>query len=89
MNTSSEAIRQLQDALANAQQAGAVIDDLIAPHDYQDVASVVVKAAAALLETTTLLMQSKSEEALEALERADDLLDTVYAIIDSEVDEDE
>jgi hypothetical protein len=88
MNTSNEAIKLLQQALAQTRDAQKVIDNLIADHDYQDVATLVTQAAAALLESAALLMQSKDEAALDALENADDLLDSVYSIIDAETDED-
>jgi hypothetical protein len=87
MNTSSEAIRLLEQAAAAARQAAAVIDDLIAPHDYQDVAALVTQAAAGLLDSATRLMQSDDVAGLEALEAADDLLDAVYDIIESELDD--
>lgn len=89
MNTSTEAIRLLQEAVKTARGAEQVINDLIAPHDYQDVALLVAQAAVALLESAALLMQSKDEDALDALENADDLLDSVWAIIDGEVDEED
>ncbi len=88
MNTTSAAITLLEQALASTQQAARVIDDLIAPHDYQDVAALVTRAAAAVLEAAAQLMQSQDEAALESLETADDLLDSVYDIIDAETDED-
>ncbi len=87
MNTSAEALRLLGEALANTQAASAVIDDLIAPHDYQDVAMLVVRASALMLESTMRLMELKPDAALEALESADDLLDAFYDIIDGEVGE--
>ena len=89
MNTSSEAVLQLQDALAKTRSASLVIRDLIAEHEYQDVAGLVAQAAAALLESATLLMQNKDEAALNALEQADDLMDSVYAIIDGETDDED
>jgi len=88
MNTSGEALRLLNQALGDTRKAGAVIDDLFAPHDYQDVASVVARAGAALLESAIRLLESNPDAALDALEAADDLLDAVYDIIDSETDED-
>lgn len=88
MNTSSEALRMLNQALSDTRKAVAVVDDLIAPHDYQDVASLVAKASAALLESTVRLLESDPDAALDSLEAADDLLDAVYDIIDSETDED-
>lgn len=87
MNTSAEAVRLLQEALAKTQAASRVIQDLIIEHEYQDVAALVAGAGAALLESAALLMQSQDEAALNALEKADDLLDEVYAIIDGETDD--
>jgi hypothetical protein len=89
MHTSTEAIRKLELAQKEAREALVTIDNLLAAHDYQDVASLVTKAAIAMLESATLLMQSQDEAALNALERADDLLDNVYDIIDGELDEDD
>jgi hypothetical protein len=87
MNTSTEALRLLGEALAKAQAASAVIDDLIAPHDYQDVAMLVARASALMLQSTMSLMQSDPDGALDALEGADDLLDAVYDVIDSETED--
>lgn len=89
MNTSTQAVTLLQQALTLTGQARDTIDNLIAEHDYQDVATLVTQAAAALLESAAYLMQSKDELALNALEGAEDLLDAVYEIIDGETDEDE
>lgn len=69
MNTSTEAVSRLQEALGATRAAGQVIDDLIVAHDYQDIASLVVRAAEALLEAASQLMQSQDEAALEAIER--------------------
>lgn len=88
MHTSQEAVSQLQQALATTRGAVNTIDNLIAEHDYQDVASLVAQAAASLLESTVLLMQSRDEAAIDALENAEDLLEAVYSIIDAELDED-
>lgn len=87
MNTSIEAVNTLQQATLTARNAVSIIDNLVAEHDYQDVASLVANAAAALLEAAALLMQSNDEDAFGALERADDLLDAVYEIIDADTDE--
>ena len=89
MNTSAEAVKLLEQALTTTRSAAGTIEDLIAPHDYQDVAMLISQAAAALLQSASLLMQSQDEAALEALENADDLLDAVYDIIDSDLDLDE
>ncbi|MBZ0302385.1 MAG: hypothetical protein K8J31_21745 [Anaerolineae bacterium] len=87
MNTTSEAVRLLEQALNTTRQATGTIDQLIADHDYQDVASLVSQAAAALLESAAALMQADDAAALEAIEKADDLLDAVYDIIDADLDE--
>lgn len=87
MNTSAEAVQLLQEALAKTKAATGVINDLIVAHDYQDVATLISQAGAALLESAALLMQSDDEAALDAMERADDLLDSAWAIIDRETDE--
>jgi hypothetical protein len=89
MNTSTRANELLQHALKSTREAAGVIDNLIANHDYQDVASLVTQAGVALLEAATLLMDSDGDAAIEQMERAEDLLDSVYAIIDGEIDEDE
>lgn len=89
MNTTSRASELLQQALASAREAEGVVNDLIAAHDYQDVARLVTQAASALLESAALLIQSEGEAAFDQIEHAEDLLDTVYNIIESEMDEDE
>jgi hypothetical protein len=88
MNTSSEAVKKLEDAQDSTRQAGEIIENLIAVHDYQDVAMVVTQAAEKLLEAAHLLMQSDDEAALNAIELAEDLLDEVYSVIDADLDED-
>lgn len=87
MNTSTDAIRKLEQAQAETRAAVQIIDNLIAEHDYQDVASLITQAAAALLDCSILLMQSRDEDAITSLERADDLLDAVYDIIESELED--
>lgn len=87
MNTSSEAVKRLQEAIKAATSAGDVVENLVAKHDYQDVAKLITQAAAALLESASLLMQDDDESALDSLDHAEDLLDAVYEIIDGEVDE--
>jgi hypothetical protein len=89
MNTSAKAIELLQIALTNTQSATAVIGDLLVEHEYQDVASLVTQASAALLESAILLMQFKDDFAVEKMEQAENLLDSVYGIIDGETDDDE
>ncbi|MDX2162538.1 MAG: hypothetical protein SF162_14540 [bacterium] len=87
VNTSAEAVRLLQEALTYARSAQQVIGDLIVEHDYQDVAALVTAAATSLLQSAASLMQSEDEAAVDALGDADDLLDAVWEIIDSETDE--
>jgi hypothetical protein len=89
MNTAPMAIQLLEQSIKTTDDARAMIDDLIVAHDYQDVASLIAQAAMALLESAALLLKLDDEAALDALERADDLLDSVYTIIDDETDEDE
>jgi hypothetical protein len=89
MNTSTEAVKLLQQALTTTRTAADTIDNLIADHDYQDVAGLVTQAAAALLDAAALLMQSQDEAALAALEHADDFLDAVYDIIEADLDDEE
>lgn len=89
MSTSAEVLKSLEQALSATQTALKQIDDLIVAHDYQDVASLVTNAAASLLQSASHLMKSKDEDAFAALEAADDYLDAVYDIIDSETEDDE
>lgn len=87
MQTSSAAIALLEQAQKTSKDAAQVIENLIAQHDYQDVALIITHAAAELLETAKLLMYSQDVAAFESLERAEDLLDSFYDIVDSEIDE--
>lgn len=87
MNTSNDAVKLLTEALEKARAATQVINNLIVEHEYQDVATLVTQACEKLLESAALLMQSNDESALTVLDEADDLLDSVYAIIDGETDE--
>lgn len=87
MATSQDVIKSLEQAITSTRSAVKQLDDLIVPHDYQDVAALVANAATSLAEAAAYLMQSKDEEAFTALETADDFLDAVYNIIDSETDE--
>lgn len=88
MNTSAEASRLIEQALATTRESTRVIQNLMVAHDYQDVAALVTQAAAALLQSASQLMQMQDEAALASLADADDLLDAVYDIIDAETDED-
>ncbi len=88
INTSGEATKRLEQSLVTTREAVSIIDNLIADHEYKDVASLVAQAAGKLLEAAAALMQSNDEAGISALESADDLLDAVYDIIDGETDED-
>ena len=86
MNTSSEVIKQLQDAIQKVQSSQDVADNLIAVHDYQDVTSLVIQSAEALLHSAVAFMQSEDENALDLIEGAEDLLEAMYNIIDGDLD---
>lgn len=88
MNTTARASELLEQALKTTREAESVVSDLIAAHDYQDVAILVTQAAGALLESAALLMQSQGEAAFDQMEKAEDLLDSIYDIINGELDED-
>ena len=87
MNTSTEAIHRLENARQAVLSAQDVLENLIAAHDYQDVAVLLTRSAATLLESITLLMQMKDEDALNTLDNAEDLLDAVWEIIEGEIEE--
>jgi len=86
MSISADAIKLLQQAQTTTLDANRAIEDLIVAHDYQDVAMLITQAAGALLESATLLMQMQDEAALDQLEAAEDLIDSVYEIIDADID---
>ena len=86
MNTSTEVIKQLQETIEKAQKAQNTVDNLIAVHDYQDVASLVIQAAEAMLHSGIALMQSEDENALNLIESAEDLIDDIYKIIEGDLD---
>jgi len=86
MNTTPEAIKLLQEALQTTQKATTTIDNLVADHDYQDVAAMVARAAAALLSAATDLMQANDTQALTRVEEAEDLLDEFFDTIDADLD---
>ena len=87
--TSSEVIRQLEQAQAATQAALSALNGLIVPHEYQDVAVFVAKAAAELLVATHALMQNDDTRAFVAIEQADELIGGAFDIIDSELEDDE
>ena len=87
MNTTTRATELLGQALQTTRDAERIVNDLIVAHDYQDVALLVTQAAAELLDSALLLMQSQGEAAFDAMEKAEDLLDSVYDIINGELDE--
>ncbi len=87
MNTSATTIQKLQQALATTKEATDMIENLIATHDYQDVAALVSQAAATLLESAILMMQSEDEAALEAIEAAEDYIEAIYDIIEGDIED--
>lgn len=89
MTTSTLALQHLDTARTSATAARDAINGLIVEHDYQDVAALITESAIALLNAAALLMRNDDENGFAALESADDLLDRVYGIIDSEIDDDE
>jgi len=89
MNTSAEARKQLELALDQARNAADVITNLVAAHDYQDVAALVTRAGASLLAAGLALMNNDDESALDDIESAEDLLDNIYDIIGVEVEEED
>lgn len=87
--TSGEAIKQLEAAIKEATDASRTIDNLLAAHDYQDVAGLAARAGKALLEAAAQFMRNDDEAALQAINSAEDLLDSLYDIISGEVDDEE
>lgn len=85
MNTSNEAVNRLQQALDLTNSASSTIENLVAEHDYQDVATLVTHAASQLLEAALAFMNSQDETALDNLESAEELIDAIYDIIDAEL----
>lgn len=86
MNTSQEAIKQLQSSISSAQEAADTIENLIAVHDYQDVAGLATLAAASMLEAASKFMEKNDAVAFEALEDAEELVDAIYGIVDEDLD---
>lgn len=89
MNTSTEARKQLEQALAQAQSATEVINNLVAAHDYQDVAALVTRAGAMLLASGLALMNNDDETALDHIDTAEDLLDNIYDIIGVDIEDED
>lgn len=87
--TTSEVVKQIEQAQTATQAALGALNGLIVPHDYQDVASLVAKAALELLQATQALMQNDDTKAFDAIERADEFIGGVFEIVDSELDDDE
>ena len=85
MSTSQDVIARLEAAQQSVKEVNAAIDDLIAVHDYQDVAKLIAQSAERLLEATKLFMQSDSEAALDTIEAAEDLIDEMYDIIEEDL----
>jgi len=87
MKTSHDAIRQLQESLETAKAAADTIDDLIAVHDYQDVAGLATVAAASLLTAASKFMEKDDEAAFSAIENAEEAIDAIYGIVDEDLSE--
>lgn len=87
--TTSEVTKQLEQALTATQAALSALNGLIVPHDYQDVTGLTLKSAAQMLVAARAFMSNDDVEALEAIEGADELLNGIYDIIDSELEDDE
>lgn len=87
MQTSVAATQQLELALEATKSATDIIENLVAEHLYQDVASLVTQAASALIEAANALMRLDDSSAIEFLDKADDLLDDIFYIIDAETDD--
>jgi hypothetical protein len=87
--TSQEAINQLEVAAGQAHKAALTIDNLLAAHDYQDVAGLAARAGQALLEAAVSLMKSDDEAAFRSIDAAEDLLDAFYDIVGGDLDDEE
>lgn len=87
--TSNEAIAQLEAAAAQAHKAAHTIDNLLAAHDYQDVAALSVRAAKLLLEAAIAFMRNDDVTAFAGLESSGDLVDALYDIVDGELDDED
>ena len=85
--TSSEAIKRLENAQNELKAATQVIQNLIAPHDYADVAVFVVRAAEALSRAAIALMGSDDAAAFEAIDQSDDLMDAAFEIVSGDLDD--
>ncbi len=87
--TSGEAITQLEAAITGAHTAAHTIENLLAAHDYQDVAVLAARAGKALLEAAVALMKNDDEAAFRSIETSEDLLDALYDIVDGDLGEEE
>ena len=87
--TSNEAVNQLETASQQAHKAALTIDNLLAAHDYQDVAGIAARAGQALLEAAAAFMKSDDEAAFQSIDSAEDLLSALYDIVGGELDDEE
>lgn len=87
--TTQDVLKQLENAQVGIRAAIAALDRLIVPHDYQDVTALVAKSALELLNAAQALMQSDDTRAFAAIERADELLEGVFDIVEGELDDEE
>lgn len=87
--TSGEAVSQLETAAQQAHKAALTIDNLLAAHDYQDVAGIAARAGQALLEAAAAFMKNDDEAAFRSIDAAEDFLDVLYDIVDGELGDEE
>lgn len=87
--TSGEAVNQLVAAAQQAHKAALTIDNLLAAHDYQDVAGIAARAGQALLDAATAFMKNDDESAFRSIDAAEDFLDALYDIVDGELGDEE
>jgi hypothetical protein len=87
--TSGEAVNQLETAAQQAHKAALTIDNLLAAHDYQDVAGIAARAGQALLDAAAAFMKSDDEAAFRAIDTAEDFMDALYDIVGGELDDEE
>ncbi|MCC6566147.1 MAG: hypothetical protein IT298_10325 [Chloroflexi bacterium] len=87
--TTNEAVKYLDAARASAEAAIRAVENLLVPHDYQDVAALTIRAAEALLAAAAQFLTEGDEAAFDSISRSEDLLDAVYETITGDMDADE
>lgn len=86
MKTSQDVIRHLEKIIQEAESTEAMMDDLTAPHAYEDVARLSLQGAVALLKASCAFMQTHDEEALEDIDNAEDYIEGIYDIIEGDLE---